>query len=714
MTRILHLSDLHLGDPFDWQFLDEAKGKMVSGDRRMQKAVLGETLRALEADKTLEKLDAVVISGDLANRAEEKGFDEFKDLAELITCHVEPEKVVVVPGNHDVPREHGPGDPDRYKEFLRVTRAAGFATPLLDGLDFDGSGTLTPEAAKHAHVVRGDDFVIVPLNSSHYCWGTEPLPAGVVESFLTVPEEEIIAATEELRRYDVARVSNAQMTAVEAFLGSHEPGFASRSDDERVRIGVLHHQLLPVSGREEFKSFESLTNLGAVREFLASLGTQVVLHGHKHESALYWDYVPDPESLSARPSRMLVSAASGKFTPGGRVVRLVEIGARRDARDVGVTDVLAARTRGGEIRHRPQQRARLWDGPMEAAVTESRVVRGLMSSDVYAKVQSIFDSVGPGKVLHYLVCEIADPRAADKLPVDYPPPDGVDDPQAWMTDLVEWWQLPDPQLIHGVEFNHGERIYRRWGDQVEKAADLLSARSSHDPSTTRAAILLLDPRTEASARKGEFPSFVLVQLQLVREGDDWRLDCTGYFRKQEMRYWWPINVAELAAVQGAVAAGVKIDDGHPRAGMLRTITAHAIAEDRLPVVAVPAVDRAVDQRPEDLWRMAYGLIEPEKVDDPTELRRTWRRYLLELEPAEDPSDETPPMSRRGLQTILRFVAAVDAKPTEVVKALENLVELYDLFRSPAGADPKTTSTAASKLLAKLNGELDALFVKDAL
>lgn len=41
------------------------------------------------------------------------------------------------------------------------------------------------------------------------------------------------------------------------------------------------------------------------------------------------------------------------------------------------------------------------------------------------------------------------------------------------------------------------------------------------------------------------------------------------------------------------------------------------------------------------------------------------------------------------------------------------MELYDLFRSPADADPKTSSTKASKLLAKLNRELDALFVKDA-
>ena len=44
------------------------------------------------------------------------------------------------------------------------------------------------------------------------------------------------------------------------------------------------------------------------------------------------------------------------------------------------------------------------------------------------------------------------------------------------------------------------------------------------------------------------------------------------------------------------------------------------------------------------------------------------------------------MSRRGLQTILRFVGAVDAKPTEAVTA-NPLVELYD-FPKPAARTPK--------------------------
>ena len=184
---------------------------------------------------------------------------------------------------------HGPEDPARYDEFRRVTRELEFATPLLDGIDFDIDGRLTSEARKHPHLIQNDRFVILPLNSSHFCWGVEPLPDRIAEKLLsTTDPDELRAATEELRRHDIPRVSNAQMAAIQELLAALDPS-ERLSAPHRVVIGVLHHQLLPVSSREEFKSFENLTNLGAVREFLASLGAQVVLHGHKHESALYWD-----------------------------------------------------------------------------------------------------------------------------------------------------------------------------------------------------------------------------------------------------------------------------------------------------------------------------------------------------------------------------------------------------------------------------------------
>jgi 3',5'-cyclic AMP phosphodiesterase CpdA len=708
MTQILHFSDLHLGKPETGQLLDAHKSTLAGADRRAEKDVLLETISALGDAGALEHMDAVVISGDLTNRARADGFTEFAELGETLARYVERKKIVVVPGNHDVPQAHGPDDPARYDEFRRVTRGLEFATPLLDGIDFDIDGRLTSEAREHGHLIQNDRFVILPLNSSHFCWGVEPLPDRIAEKLLsTTDPDQFRAATEELRRHDIPRVSNAQMAAIQELLAGLDPSERLSAPD-RVVIGVLHHQLLPVSSREEFKSFESLTNLGAVREFLASLGAHVVLHGHKHESALYWDYIADPLRLSTPPTRVLVNAAPGKFRPGLLVARILKIGHRSDAPDIEIEDVVAAERRAGPISHSLAARARLWETMAPDTPKAARVVRGHSASQVYARVQSLFDGAPPSSAIHYLVCEIEDPRDAATLPVDYPIRDARNARQAWMTDLVQWWQLKEPQLGHGVEFNHGERIYKRWGNQVAQAASLLTASAPGDAATTRASILLLDPRTESSPLTGEFPSFVSVQLQLTRKGTSWQLECTGSFRKQEMRYWWPINVAELHCVQRAVAKDVTIDGVHPRPGLLRTVTAHAIAEDQLPVVAVPAVDRAVDQRPQDLWLMAYSLIDPEKAAA-TDLRAIWRHYLEDLRPT-GADDEVPAWSRRGLERVLASIDAVPTPPSSAaVQALRSLVQFYGLFRDPSGAEPAKAREEINQRLNVLDGELDALF-----
>jgi predicted phosphodiesterase len=715
VSRILHISDVHLGEPDEHQWLDEHKERMATGDRRAQKHVLFETIDALAETDAVDAIEAVVVSGDLTNRSAAGGFEEFAEqLAPRLLKFTARENVLVVPGNHDVPQDHGPDQPElRYAAFVKATRQLGFATPLLDGIDFDAAGHLLEEARQHPHLVHGERFVMLPINSSHYCWGTEPLPDEIVEALLASPDpDELEKAAKKIRLHDVPRVSNAQIAAIGELLSELDP--ASRlSADDRVNVGVLHHQLLPVSSREEFKSFESLTNLGAVREFLVALGIGVVLHGHKHESALYWDYVPTPGSLATPPRRLLVTAAPGRFLPGELVARCLEVGSRRAAPSVRIEEVFAAERRGGPSRHETVTRARLWDSPMLAARADARVVRGASASDVYARVQSLYDGMPDDRPLRYLVCEIEDPSDARKIPADYARQGDPDAVQASLDDLVEWWQLPDPRLGDGVLFNHGERIYKRWGNQVRRAGRLLSEAVGDDPETTRAAILLLDPRTESSPGEGEFPSFVSIQLQLVKTATAWRLDCTGTFRKQEMRYWWPINVAELALVQAAVAERVTIGEAHPACGVLRTVTAHAIAEERLPVVSVPAVDRAVDQRPAELWQMAYSLVAPDQ-SDPAIIREIWRRYLEDLRPPEA-SDKAPATSRRGLQRVLDCVSAVKsdeaARAKAAIAALKALIEVYRLVGTPTPATTPQLRQSVTTRLDALDAALDGLFAR---
>lgn len=698
MGTILHLSDLHLGDPGEHQYLDDHKSGLGFGDRRTESDVLRETLLDLRDQGVFKDLSAAVISGDLTNKSSQSGFDAFAELIAPVVDSVGKENVLVVPGNHDVPWDPGPGAPDRYKGFLSATREHGFVTPLLDAEDFDASGEATRTLTLEQHLLRGNDYVIVPLNSSHFCWGQEPLSDVAAEALLTAGKD-VQAVVDDLRRHDVARISNAQLRALTSLVrGELVPVDAG---DRRVRIAVLHHQLLPVSPNEELKTFEGLSNLGAVRELFAALGVRVVLHGHKHESALFWDYVVDRHDLNQTPHRMVVAASPAVFRPGAAIGRLLHIQPDADARDVVIEELVASESRGGSPTRGRRQRARLWRTLRVDQVTDSIVLTGASVASVYGQLRSVFADRTPDQPLRDLTCEIRISDDAGLVPPGYPNPDGVDDVQAWMTDLVEWWQLAEPQLLQQVTFNHGERIYRHWKDQVQRAIATLRSASG----TTRAMIMLFDPWTDGEP-EGEFPSFVLVQLQVVERERRRELDCTAYFRKQEMRYWWPINVAELAKVRAAILKGLTGEHAADP-GRLVTVTGYAAAEERLPTVALAAIDRAVDQRPEDLWRMAHGLVTP--TADRDAVARLWDRYLGELEPSDDEPSGRLPLSYRGLKDIGRMLGWLGAGDEPVAQALNNLVGLYSALlgqRRTVLADAATTLQVRSALQ-QLRSALDA-------
>lgn len=162
MTWLLHLSDLHLGEPDSSQLLDDEKLVLPQPDRETTARILDRTLERLgKVVETEGRPEVAVISGDLTNRCGADGFEEF---AELIQRHraVLPKdlaNVVVVPGNHDVDWSAGPGTPERYAAFVKATRAVQVATPLLDGVDFrgksaTGGGLMDPPPRPHGKLPR--------------------------------------------------------------------------------------------------------------------------------------------------------------------------------------------------------------------------------------------------------------------------------------------------------------------------------------------------------------------------------------------------------------------------------------------------------------------------------------------------------------------------------------------------------------------------------
>src|ERR1039458_2793900 len=142
MSAIVHISDLHLGKPAEHQLLNAHKSTIAKTDQPSQSEVLSGTLEALRDEGHFDDVAAVVVSGDLTNRAQPDGFREFERLISGLRGQAGAANVMVVPGNHDVPKEHGPADPRRYALFNAVTRKCGMSTPLLDGIDFTAKGQL--------------------------------------------------------------------------------------------------------------------------------------------------------------------------------------------------------------------------------------------------------------------------------------------------------------------------------------------------------------------------------------------------------------------------------------------------------------------------------------------------------------------------------------------------------------------------------------------
>jgi 3',5'-cyclic AMP phosphodiesterase CpdA len=700
MTWILHLSDLHLGDVSPGQTLTDAK-VIVSDqpDLETTQTVLKRALKRLEVYVGEHGApDAVVISGDLTYQARESGFTAFRQLLDRYT-YLWPDRsrVVVVPGNHDVVWTHAPGTEERYSGFIRATRPE-CTTPLLDGVDFHtGSGRPTPKTLKGKHLIEHADFLVIPINSSNFCgvfvdlvdrWTREKWEQALEP--LGEDRDEALEELDYLRRHDMARVSGAQIEALGELLRKLK---IPKANDGRTRIAVIHHQLLPVSTREERKAFESISNLGVVRQLLREYEIDVVLHGHKHEAALFWDFLRDQhDSLADPPRRVLVAASPGHFDVTDPVMRAFHFEGNARARNLQVVAFEGPVSSSGKPNIVEETVAPIWFTAMDAISAERRFLRGDSPETAYARLRAFFEAAENVEPIRNLVCQVDDPTGADHLPLDYPSlPENVN-ADAWFRDLVDWWQLDWPRLVHErvLLFNHGERIYSRFGNQIDRAARLLVERGD----SSRAIVVLVHPsetgrypKDSRDLHRGSFPAFALAEFALTERGGNPELDCFGYFRKQEFQYWWPVNLAELARLQAKVAE--KMASQKPQLGRIVTFSGIAVWDTTLPGVAVPELDRLLDS-PERMTAMAAAVVFPTAATD--QARSDWNRVLVDLRGEQRHALPIPALGDRELRAEIRRLqrASGSNQGGAVLRRLRDLTQRYEAVNR---SDPNSAAVA---------------------
>jgi hypothetical protein len=240
---LLHLSDLH------FQREDEAERWFTS---------LAHDLRCgLE----LERLDAVVISGDIVDRANPIGYAAAVNFVERLRrdFRVDRGRVVIIPGNHDVDRKH--------------------AEPALRELE-----TLPSTLTRDCFTAGGKHFAIVDRERynarlagfagffERALGRVFPLDPGASAHLWTWPELEVLVlGLSSVSELDGQRKDHA---AIDSDVLARALQSMDRTTDHFLKIAVFHHPLNG-PGDDRIREHEFLGHL-------AKAGFSLILHGHVH------------------------------------------------------------------------------------------------------------------------------------------------------------------------------------------------------------------------------------------------------------------------------------------------------------------------------------------------------------------------------------------------------------------------------------------------
>jgi 3',5'-cyclic AMP phosphodiesterase CpdA len=226
---LAHLSDPHL-PPLPTPGFRELAGKRAFGylnwTRNRGKFHRRDVLDALTSDMQAQRPDHTAITGDLINLALEA---EFAPALKWLESVGTPERVTVIPGNHDA--------------YVRATRHrfAEVFGDYLDGDDPSGDGVTFP------FVRRRGPLALISVSSA-------------------VPTPPLMAT---------GWLGRSQLDALERIL-------EGLSAEQAFRVLLIHHPL-----RSDART-KRLTDSFELRALLMQHGVELVLHGHDHIHSTIW------------------------------------------------------------------------------------------------------------------------------------------------------------------------------------------------------------------------------------------------------------------------------------------------------------------------------------------------------------------------------------------------------------------------------------------
>jgi 3',5'-cyclic AMP phosphodiesterase CpdA len=699
MPLVLHLSDLHLTQDRANKSVDDHKtGSFVDeADRRTLGKVILDTFDKIASDLKRDnvQLSAIVVSGDITNQGDVKGMSLFAPLLERLLPHIvdgDRARIVVVPGNHDVRRgQHGNRD-IYYEGFLAA--AEGCTRPFLQGVSSE-----TEDPVSKYLLLPEDRLLVLPIDSCRYCSAPRELPRSFQEALQKLKSNflvrrfargDLAALDRQIDDFlieDAARLSSAQFDFLEKAVSHAETACKSEGVDHNTltRIAVLHHQLLPVTLSEEDKPFESLTNLMQLRYFLRRRGFKVVLHGHKHVQAHFWDLIPDLSDPAAPGWRMLVLAAPmlGEANTGHYAVQLLDFDTVPEAPMVQVKSAPLYQGDRSSFWNEAARPFFLYKQPGLPGATDGRLsfITGANIREVHARALQFLE-LAPDFSVQGFVCHLDADGISDQLAqlyqerciaLDSRSSQYPSDPRRRFAEIVGWWQNKAYPLVGNESFNHGSRLVIGSKDQLDTAVNNLKRKWQ----STKAIISFIRPEIDLVEEGAEFPSFCTLQLLLRKEGRRTYVDAISYFRKQEIGVWWLFNVAEILTIQESFARIL----GDCEVGRITTVAARAELSEVMPQVAVPALERAatMDAGREAIKQMCVALRPDISAQAKGEALDRWTGMLAELRPPKKFSSEGVLPVVQGLDLLAEQMRAITVqdRPSQFDSLLENVIRLRE-------------------------------------
>jgi Icc-related predicted phosphoesterase len=256
--RILHLSDLHIT-------ADE------NPSTRLQPLLAD--LRDTEGGFGFERLDYLVLSGDLTNRATPEEFDEVYQLISRLIERFElsAERCVIVPGNHDLSWNEQVYQ-WRQKRLVDVAKQA--------------PGTFVPQG--DGYLVRDEEVYpqrFLNFGKFYHSLVQQPYPLKAEEQGLSFlfPDTRLqflaLNSAWEIDEFysERSRINDSALASgllkADAQIKKAQDANTLTKDASILRIAVWHH---PATGNEKIVK-------DAFLELLRQANVQLCLHGHVHE-----------------------------------------------------------------------------------------------------------------------------------------------------------------------------------------------------------------------------------------------------------------------------------------------------------------------------------------------------------------------------------------------------------------------------------------------